>query len=141
MPAQRRAQGHGPWTSGFGFDGRFGGFGGGSGNLLRGRHSRNGGMRRRSFDRRSRDRGGFHVLIERERDRGFVIPLVIECVRTSAIHPEVFPDEIGDVIVQRAGMGFFLGHSQFGEQVENPLRLYLELPRQLIDAGFSHIQN
>jgi len=68
-----------------------------------------------------------------------MIPLMIEGVRTGAIHPEMFPDEFGNVIVQRAGMGFLLGHAQFGEQVENPLRLYLKLPRQFVDAGFSHI--
>jgi len=97
----------------------------------------NGGMRRRSFGRRRR--GGSHMLLDCGSSGRFMIPLMIECRRTGAIHPEVLPDEIGNVVVQRAGMGFLLGHSQLGEQVENPLRLYLKLPRQLVDAGFSHI--
>ena len=79
------------------------------------------------------------MLLNCGSSRGFMIPLMIECVRTGAIHSEVLPDQIGYVIVQRTGMGFLLGHSQLGEQVENPLRFYLELPRQLVDAGFSHM--
>jgi len=94
-------------------------------------------MRGRFFHRRCVN--GFHMLFGRGSRRGFMIPLMVVCLRTGAIHPEVLPDEIGNVIVQRAGMGFLLGHSQLGEQVENSLRFYLKLPRQLIDAGFSHI--
>jgi hypothetical protein len=96
-------------------------------------------MRGCSFHRRRRRRGGFHLLLDRGSGRRFMIPLMIECRRTRAIHPEVLPDEFGNVVVQRAGMGFLLGHSQLREQVENSLRLYLKLPRQLVDAGFSHI--
>jgi len=138
MPAQRRTQGHRSRARGFRFGRRFGRLNCRGGELFRGRGGRNGNVRGRFFGWRHGGRGGFHILDDMA-GRGFMIPLMIERVRTSAIHPEMFPDELGDIVVQRAGMGFLLGHSQFGEHVENSLRLYLKLPRQLVDAGFSHI--
>jgi len=55
-----------------------------------------------------------------------------------AILPEVFSNEVRYVLVERAGVGLLLDMTQLGEQVENALRFHLKLPRQLINADFSH---
>jgi len=141
MAAQRRTQGHRPRTSSFGFSRSFGSFGDESFHVLGGRCGRDGRVRRRFFGRPRGSGGGFLMLLDGQSCRGFMVPLMIECLRTCTIHSEMLPDEIGDVVVQRAGMGFLLGHSQLREQVENPLRLDLKLPRQLINAGFFHMRS
>jgi hypothetical protein len=43
-----------------------------------------------------------------------------------------------DIFVNRAGMGLFLGNSQFREQVQNFVSLYFQLPSQLVNANLSH---
>ena len=43
-----------------------------------------------------------------------------------------------DVLVDRAGVGFLLGHAEPREEVEYRMRLNFELARQLIDSDFLH---
>ena len=42
------------------------------------------------------------------------------------------------VFLQRAGMGFLLGDSYFGQYIENGLALDFELPGQIIDSNLTH---
>jgi hypothetical protein len=67
-----------------------------------------------------------------------MVPLVVESLRAVADHAEVSANQVRCVLVQRAGVRFLLGHAQLGEQVENALRLDLELSRQLINPDFAH---
>jgi hypothetical protein len=134
---QRGAQGHRPWPRRFAFRGRFGMLvhGGGRFHHL-GRFHR--AMSSRCFHLGRRGSGSLLNLFQRGRERGLVVPLVVERVRASADHAEVSANQIRRVFVQRAGVGLLLGHAQLGEQVENALRLYLELSRQLINPDFAH---
>jgi hypothetical protein len=43
-----------------------------------------------------------------------------------------------DIFVNRAGVGLFLGNSQFREQLQNFVSFYLQLPSQLVNANLSH---
>jgi hypothetical protein len=46
-----------------------------------------------------------------------------------------------DIFVNRAGVGLFLGNSQFREQLQNFVSFYLQLPSQLVNANLSHINS
>ena len=67
-----------------------------------------------------------------------VIPFVIERIGARTDYAKMLADQVGRVFVQRTGVGFLLGHAHFGEQIENALRLNLELSRQLINPDFAH---
>jgi hypothetical protein len=47
----------------------------------------------------------------------------------------------GDVLVDGAGVRLLLGHSQFGEPIENLVSLNFQLTRQLVDANLLHRKN
>ena len=44
-----------------------------------------------------------------------------------------------DVVVKRAGVRLLIGDAQFRQHVQNDARLDFKLPRQLINANFTHI--
>jgi hypothetical protein len=80
----------------------------------------------------------FRILFDSHRRRRLVIALVVEGIRAGADHSEMSANQVRVVLLQRTGVCFLLGHAQHGEQIENALRLYLELSRQLIDPDFAH---
>jgi hypothetical protein len=43
-----------------------------------------------------------------------------------------------DIFVNRAGVGLFLGNSQFREQLQDFVSFYFQLPSQLVNANLSH---
>ena len=47
-------------------------------------------------------------------------------------------DLYGDRFIDRAGVGFLFSDAQPGEHVEDHVRFYLELARQLINSNFDH---
>jgi hypothetical protein len=44
----------------------------------------------------------------------------------------------GNILIDRAGMGLFLLHAEFGQQVENDAGFDLKFSRQLVDSNFLH---
>src|SRR4051794_5273865 len=56
--------------------------------------------------------------------------------RTTAL--DALPNQFRNGFVDRAGVGLFLGDAQLGEHFEDDMRRNLELPRQLVDADFTH---
>lgn len=46
---------------------------------------------------------------------------------------------LSDILVNRAGVRLFLFNAEFGQQLENPVRLDLELACQLVDTNFLHM--
>jgi hypothetical protein len=103
---------------------------------------RHGAMSRSRFHRRHRRHGSVLFTLFKVLNGGFgsrlVVAFVVERVRTRAHHTEVFANQFRRVLVQRAGVGLLFGNPQLGEQVENALRLYLELSRQLVNPNFAH---
>jgi hypothetical protein len=87
---------------------------------------------------RSRRGSLLYLLLDGGRGGRFMVPLLVEGVRSGAVHAEVSANQVRRVLVQRAGVGLLFCHAQFREQVENALRLDLELSRQLINADFAH---
>jgi hypothetical protein len=79
-----------------------------------------------------------NLVLNGGRRGGLVVALVVEGVRAGADHAEMSANQVRRVLVQRTGVGLLFGHAQLGEQLENALRLDLELSRQLIDADFAH---
>ena len=47
------------------------------------------------------------------------------------------PQFESDIFVDRAGVGFLFGYAQFGELVEDLVRLDFQLPSQLINANLA----
>src|SRR5579863_989068 len=43
-----------------------------------------------------------------------------------------------DLVVQRAGVGLLVRHSELWQQLQEDVRFYFELASQLIDANFTH---
>jgi hypothetical protein len=43
-----------------------------------------------------------------------------------------------DVVVDRAGVGFLFSNTQLRQEVEDAVRLHLELPGQLVNSDFRH---
>ena len=43
-----------------------------------------------------------------------------------------------DIVVEGAGVGLLIMNTQFGQQIENHVRFYLEFARQLINANLTH---
>jgi len=43
-----------------------------------------------------------------------------------------------DVVVQRAGMCLLIGDAQFGQHVDNDIRLYFQFARQLVNSNLAH---
>lgn len=48
---------------------------------------------------------------------------------------------VGDVVVDRAGVGHFLADAEFGERLQNEVRLDLQFPRKHIYSDLAHIEN
>jgi len=55
------------------------------------------------------------------------------------IKAELLADFQRDVIVNRAGVRLLFVNAQIREQLQNFVRLYFELPCQLVDSNFTHI--
>jgi hypothetical protein len=51
---------------------------------------------------------------------------------------EVSPYLFGLVVFQRTGMGLFLGHSDFREDIENSLAFDFQFPGQIVDSNLTH---
>jgi hypothetical protein len=47
---------------------------------------------------------------------------------------------IGHIVIDRAGVGHFLGNAEFLQFLDDLSRLDFQLPRQLIDSDLTHIQ-
>jgi len=45
------------------------------------------------------------------------------------------PDLVYDIVVHRTGVRFFVGYSQFGQQLEYALGLYFQLSSQLVNSN------
>jgi hypothetical protein len=45
---------------------------------------------------------------------------------------------LGYVLIDRAGVGFFLGDTELGQHFDHLMRRDFELPRQLVDSDFCH---
>ena len=58
---------------------------------------------------------------------------------TGAIDSKVRPNEIRDVVIERAGMRFLLGYAERGQQFDDLVGGNLQLPGQLVDADFTHM--
>jgi hypothetical protein len=48
------------------------------------------------------------------------------------------PQPVGDLVVNRTGVGSLLGDAELGQQLKKPVRLHLEFPRQLVDSDLTH---
>ena len=46
--------------------------------------------------------------------------------------------QLGDIVVQGAGVSFLLGDAELRQHFEDGMRGDLELPGQLVDANFAH---
>jgi len=77
----------------------------------------------------------------RARRRGFLVMFNFRfCLRRHIGHiMSVVPPQLDrDIFVNRAGVGFLLGNTQFREQLQNFVSLYFQLPSQLVNANLSH---
>jgi hypothetical protein len=59
-------------------------------------------------------------------------------VEFACFRPKNVPDLERDVFINRAGVCFLFGQTEFREQVEDAVRLYLKLPCQLVDSNLTH---
>src|SRR5581483_8800110 len=64
---------------------------------------------------------------------------VTDFMPARAIGAKVSANQFRNVVIQRAGVRLLVRDSKLREQVENLLRLHLELSRQLVNADFLHI--
>ena len=55
---------------------------------------------------------------------------------TPALHSQ--PKLLGNVIIDRTGVGFLLGDAELGQHVDDFVGGNLQLPCQLVDANFTH---
>jgi hypothetical protein len=74
--------------------------------------------------RRGRFRLDFYFMLRRRFRR---LPL-----------PETAAKLQRNLVVQRAGVGLLVRHSELGQQLQEDVRFYFELASQLIDANFTH---
>ena len=78
------------------------------------------------------------VLVVRADDRAIAIPTRGSARIFVMIQPAL--DDDRDVLVDRARVRLFLLDAKLGQHIEDYVRLYLELPSQLIDSDFAHIE-
>lgn len=57
-----------------------------------------------------------------------------------AIGAEMCPNQIRYVVIERAGVRFLLGHAERGQQFDNLVRGNFQLPGQLVNADFTHME-
>jgi len=69
----------------------------------------------------------------------FSLVFLTDFVPAGAVDAKMSANQFRNIVVQGAGVSLFVSDSKLGEQVENFLRLYLELSRQLVNADFLHI--
>src|SRR5882672_5656870 len=51
---------------------------------------------------------------------------------------DALPNQFRNGSVDRAGVGLFLSDTELGKHIEDSMRWNLELPRQLVNADFTH---
>ena len=72
---------------------------------------------------------------------GFRLRLVARIVVRSGfdrIEAEMPPDIVGQIIVERTGMGLLVVNAQFGQEVDDLAGFDLQLSRELVDADLTH---
>jgi hypothetical protein len=53
-------------------------------------------------------------------------------------HTEVLPQLDGDILVNGTGVSLLLGNAELRQQLQDPVRLDLKFPRQLVDSDLTH---
>jgi hypothetical protein len=51
---------------------------------------------------------------------------------------KVTAQPIGQVVLERAGVGLLVGDAELGQHLQKPGRLHFQLPSQLVDADLTH---
>jgi hypothetical protein len=61
--------------------------------------------------------------------------MVVPTIAVGRFDSEAEPalDGNSNVLIDRAGVGLLFLHAELGQQLENPVRLHFQLPRQLVD--------
>jgi hypothetical protein len=63
---------------------------------------------------------------------------ILRCVSRSVLTRNPPPDLQGHVVVQRAGMCFFVANTEFWQQIKNYVGFHFQLTRQLVNANLTH---